>query len=105
MGATTTSIRRALVACLLAGGCKNDHQINENPPDNSDGPMIEVPAEVDFGSAAEKDVVSQIVTIGNDGNATLTVTSVRVESSSAFTVAFPQAQSIEPDATVDVVVD
>ena len=105
MGATTTSIRRVLVACVFAAGCQNDHQIHENPPDNSDGPMIEVPAEVEFGNAEEKDVVSQVVTIGNGGNATLTVTSVRVESSSAFTVSFPQAQSIEPDATFDVVVD
>ena len=106
MGATTTSIRRALVACLvLAGACTNDHQIHENPPDNSDGPIVEVPAEVDFGNADAKDTVSQVVTIGNGGNATLDVTSVRVESSTAFTVTFPQAQSIEPGATLDVEVD
>ena len=105
MGATTISIRRAIVACLLAGGCKSDQGIHQNPPDNSDGPIIEVPAGVEFGSAGGDDAVSQVVTIGNGGNATLHVTSVRVESSAAFTVAFPQAQSIEPDATFDVVVD
>jgi hypothetical protein len=105
MGATTISIRRALVACLFVAGCNSDQQYNPTPPDNSDGPIVEVPAAVEFGTAEADDVVSQVVTIGNGGNATLTVTSVRVESSEAFTVAFPEAQSIEPDATVDVVVD
>src|SRR5262245_38770965 len=99
MGATSISIRRAIVACLLAAGCNNDQRIQQNPPDTSDGPIIEVPAGVEFGSAEEDDVVSQVVTIGNGGNATLHVTSVRVESSAAFTVTFPQAQAIEPDAT------
>jgi hypothetical protein len=105
MGATTISIRRAIFAALLLGACKSDQQLNQNPPDDSDGPMIEVPAGIEFGSADEADVVSRVVTIGNGGNATLTVTSVRVESSAAFTVSFPQAQYIEPDATVDVLVD
>ncbi len=105
MGAPLEPLRRALVLAFLVAGCNSDNQINPNPVDESNGPRIEVPAGVEFGNAAEGDTLSQVVTIGNVGNATLSVTSVSIESSAAFTVAFPQAQYIEPDATFDVVVD
>ncbi len=94
---------------VLANGC-SDYEINSKDEPvagttASVAPAISVsPLLVDFGVRTDTDLVSQLVTIENIGDADLRVGAVRLEGASVFSVTQPETDTLVPGAALTVVV-
>ena len=104
---------RALMAavCLLTTAC-SDYQFHgpkdvepDGPPTEEAAPAIRLsPDPVDFGTLTEATTATRQVTIENPGDADLSLSAVRVDGPSVFSVTLPERTTVPAGAQTTVVV-
>lgn len=95
-----------MVCLAWLAGC-NEQVLNTTETTEEVGPRITVtPGAVDFGEVRLSEIGSALVTVGNDGNAGLSIDEIGIAGSPSFSWSWPDAIDVLPAGeTTDLVVE